>query len=47
MAPYIFVSKGELNGKNRSNAFLFLSGDVKQQVYGDLKIIVFFVSVSG
>ena len=26
MATYIFVSKGELNGKNCSGAFLFLSG---------------------
>ena len=26
MATYIFVSKGEFNGKNRSGAFLFLSG---------------------
>ena len=32
MATYILLSKGDLNGKNRSGAFLFLSGIYWQEI---------------
>ena len=39
MAINIFALKGELNGKNRSGVFLFLSGILKNFVYPYVKSV--------
>ena len=41
MTINIFVLKGDLNGENRSGAFLFLSGIFRQEDTGGLSRFMF------